>query len=113
MIGRDFVGWTNDSRQAYWSIGRSFLQWDPVVADSMDKIKQRTDSIRGDSLKGDGFKALADSVQKRLRARSDSLSKQPAYEPQRVDVSIRVPRDIPRGTVGLRGARIISMRGDG
>jgi len=112
MIGGDFVGWTNDSRQAYWSIGRSFLKWDPVVADSMDKVKQRTDSIRGDSLKGDSFKALADSVQKRLRARSDSLSKQPAYEPQRVDVSIRVPRDIPRGTVVLRGARIISMKGD-
>jgi len=35
-------------------------------------------------------------VQKRLRARSDSLSKQPAYEPARVDVTIRVPRDIPR-----------------
>jgi len=78
----------------------------------MDKVKARTDSIRADSLKGDAFKALADSVQKRLKARSDSLSKQPAYEPQRVDVAIRVPRDIPRGTVVLRGARIVSMKGD-
>src|SRR5437879_2641309 len=112
MIGGDFIGWTNDGRQAFWSIGRSFLKWDPVVADSMDKVKQRTDSIRADSLKGDSFKALADSVQKRLRARSDSLAKQPAYEPQRVDVSIRLPRDIPRGTVVLRGARIVSMKGD-
>ena len=112
MIGGDFVGWTNDGRQAYWSIGRSFLKWNPALADSMDKVKQRSDSIRADSLKGDAFKALADSVQKRLRARSDSLSKQPAYEPARVDVTIRVPRDIPRGTVVLRGARIISMKGD-
>jgi len=112
MIGGDFLGWTNDGRLAFWSIGRSFLKWDPVVADSMDKVKQRTDSIRADSLKGDSFKALADSVQKRLRARSDSLSKQPAYEPQRVDVAIRVPRDIPRGTVVLRGARIVTMKGD-
>src|SRR6266511_3695433 len=112
MIGGDFIGWTNDGRQAFWSIGRSFLKWDPAVADSMDKIKARTESIRADSLKTDAFKALADSVQKRLRARSDSLAKQPAYEPQRVDVAIRVPRDIPRGTVVLRGARIISMKGD-
>src|SRR6267378_2568260 len=95
MIGGDFVGWTNDGRQAYWSIGRSFLKWNPALADSMDKVKQ-----------------LADSVQKRLRSRSDSLSKQPAYEPARVDVTIHVPRDIPRGTVVLRGARIISMKGD-
>ena len=112
MIGGDFLGWTNDGRQAYWSIGRSFLRWDPAVADSMDKIKQRTDSIRADSLKTDAFKALPDSVQKRLRSRSDSLGKQPAYEPQRTDVTIRVPRDVPKGSVVLRGARIISMKGD-
>jgi Tol biopolymer transport system component len=112
MIGGGFIGWTNDGRQAYWSIGRSFLKWDPAVADSMDKIKSRVDSVRADSLKGDAFKALADSVQKRLRSRADSLSKQPAYEPQRVDVTIRVPRDLPQGTVVLRGARIVSMKGD-
>ncbi len=112
MIGGDFIGWTNDGRQAFWSIGRSFLRWDPAVADSMDKVKARTDSIRADSLKGDAFKALADSVQKRLRARADSLAKQPAYEPVRLDVAIRVPRDIPRGTVVLRGARIVTMKGD-
>jgi hypothetical protein len=112
MVGGDFVGWTNNGRQAFWSIGRSFLRWDPAVADSMDKIKQRTDSIRADSLKTDAFKALADSVQKRLRSRSDSLSKQPAYDPERIDVSIRVARDVPQGTVVLRGARIISMKGD-
>ena len=112
MVGGDFVGWTPDGRQAYWSIGRSFLRWDPAVADSMDRMKQRADSIRADSLKTDAFKALADSVQKRLRARSDSLGKQPAYEPQRIDVAIRVPRDVPQGTVVLRGARIISMKGD-
>jgi len=112
MIGGEFIGWTSDGKQAYWSTGRSFMRWDPVVADSMDKLKARVDSIRADSLKGDAFKALADSVQKRLRARNDSLTKQPAYEPQRVDVSIRVPRDIPRGTAVLRGARIVTMKGD-
>jgi Tol biopolymer transport system component len=112
LVGGDFIGWTPSGRQAFWSIGRSFLRWDPAVADSMDKIKQRTDSIRADSLKTDAFKALADSVQKRLRSRSDSLSKQPAYEPERIDVSIRVARDVPQGTVVLRGARIISMKGD-
>jgi len=112
MIGGEFIGWTSDGKQAFWSAGRSFLKWDPVVADSMDKLKQRTDSIRSDSLKGDAFKALPDSVTKKMRARADSLSKLPAYEPQRVDVAINVPRDIPRGTVVLRGARIITMKGD-
>ena len=42
----------------------------------------------------------------------DSLAKLPAYEGERVDVTIHVPRDVPRGSVVLRGARIISMKGD-
>jgi hypothetical protein len=112
MIGGDFTGWTTDGRQAYWSIGRSFFRFDPATADSADKTKARADSLRADSLKSDSVKALPDSVQKRLKARSDSLGKVPAYEAARVDVSIRVPRDIPRGTVVLRGARIVSMKGD-
>jgi len=40
MIGGDFIGWTNDGRQAFWSIGRSFLKWDAAAADSMDKVKR-------------------------------------------------------------------------
>src|SRR6185503_11302018 len=35
-----------------------------------------------------------------------------AYEPQRYDVEIKVPKDKPTGTVVLRGARLITMKGD-
>jgi Tol biopolymer transport system component len=34
------------------------------------------------------------------------------YEAKRVDVTIRVPRDRPSGTVVLRGARLLTMKGD-
>jgi Tol biopolymer transport system component/imidazolonepropionase-like amidohydrolase len=111
-VGGDFAGWTADGRHAYWSIGRTFFRWDPAVADSAARLKARADSVRADSLKSDSAKALPDSVQKRLKARSDSLAKLPAYEPVRVDVAIRAPRDVPRGTVVLRGARIVPMKGD-
>src|SRR5207237_3744951 len=84
----------------------------PATADSLGKIKVRTDSLRADSLKSDTGKAFPDSVQKRLKARSDSLAKLPAYEGQRVNVTIHAPRDIPHGTVVLRGARIVTMKGD-
>ena len=111
-VGGDFIGWAPDAKSVYWSIGRTFFRYDPVVADSLGKIKVRADSIRADSLKSDSVKAKPDSVQKRLKARSDSLAKLPAYEPPRVDVTIRAPRDVPHGTVVLRGARIVSMKGD-
>ncbi len=111
-VGGDFIGWAADGKLAHWSIGRSFFRYDPVAADTADRRKAQVDSVRADSLKGDAFKALPDSVQKRLKARSDSLAKLPAYQAQRVDITIRAARDVPRGTVVLRGARIISMKGD-
>jgi imidazolonepropionase-like amidohydrolase len=40
------------------------------------------------------------------RAEADS-----AYRPDELRVSVTVPRDVPRGTVVLRGARVITMRG--
>ena len=111
-VGGDFIGWAADGKTVHWSIGRTFFRYDLAAADSANTPKMRADSLRADSLKGDAFKALADSVQKRLRARNDSLTKLPAYRPLRVDVTIRATRDVPRGTVVLRGARIVSMKGD-
>lgn len=107
-IGGDFIGWAADGKTVYWSVGRSFFRYDPAVADSLGKAKVRTDSIRADSLK-QATKEKPDSLGK---ARIDSLAKLPAYEAERVDVTVRVPRDVPRGTMVLRGARIVSMKGD-
>ena len=107
-VGGDFIGWAADGRAAYWSIGRSFFRYVPALGDSLAKLKVRTDSIRADSLK-QATKEKPDSVGK---ARVDSLAKLPAYEAERVDVTIRARRDVPRGSVVLRGARIISMKGD-
>jgi Tol biopolymer transport system component len=111
-IGGDFIGWSADGKLATWSIGASFFRWDAVVADSMQRAKAVTDSIRGDSLK----KAEADSTRPKpdsaAKARVDSLTKLPAYEGLRTDVVIRVPRDVPHGSVVLRGARVITMDGD-
>ena len=111
-IGGDFIGWSLDGKVATWSIGASFFRYDPAVADSLDKAKATTDSIRADSLK----KAEADSTKPKpdsaAKARVDSLAKLPAYEGLRTDVVIRATRDEPRGTVVLRGARVITMKGE-
>ncbi len=109
-VGGDFIGWSRDAKQAFWSIGRTFFRYDPAAADAADKNKAAIDSARTDSLKPDSARGWKpDSA---FRARIDSLKKAPAYDPPHVDVAITAARDIPRGTVVLRGARVITMRGD-
>ena len=105
-IGGDFIGWAVGGRSVHWSLGRSFFRYLPAVADSLVKIKVVTDSARADSLKA------LEKPDSAAKARVDSLANLPAYEPERVDVAVRVPRDVPRGSVVLRGGRIITMKGD-
>jgi len=106
-VGGDFIGWAVDGKSVTWALGRSFFRYRMATADSLAKVKASADSARADSVKSQGAKP--DSA---FKARVDSLAKQPAYEAERVDLTIRVPRDVPRGSVVLRGARIISMKGD-
>ncbi|HSB53478.1 MAG TPA: amidohydrolase family protein, partial [Gemmatimonadales bacterium] len=106
-IGGDFIGWSGDSRSVNWSIGRSFFRYRIPVADSLARLKASADSARADSVKTLGAKA--DSA---FKARVDSLAKQPAYQADRLDIVIKVPRDVPHASVIFTGARIITMKGD-
>lgn len=93
-VGGDFIGWEKDGTSAYYSIGRSFFQYDWAAAESMKKAKaakkRETDAKEDDKDK----------------------TKELAFEAKRVDVEIIAQKDKPKGTVALRGARIITMNGD-
>ena len=108
-VGGDFVSWSADGRYIEWSIGRSYFRYDPAVGDSLNRLKVSADSARADSLQKMEAAGKADTAAK---SRADSIAKLPAYEGERFDVTIRAPRDVPRGTVVLRGARIVTMKGD-
>jgi imidazolonepropionase-like amidohydrolase len=95
-IGGDFIGWAADGRIVYYSIGKSYFQYDLHLADSL-----RADSV-------------AASRKAAVGAKADSVPPKPrlVYEPFRADVVITTEKDRPRGTVVLSGARLITMKGD-
>ncbi|MGH7501999.1 MAG: amidohydrolase family protein [Longimicrobiales bacterium] len=109
-VGGDFVGWRNDGAVAHYSIGRSFFQYDLAMADSL-----RADSTaraRADSARTRADTARSNPADSAAAAAQDSSVSNVAYEPHRVDIEITAPKDKPRGTLVLRGARLITMRGD-
>ena len=109
-VGGDFANWSRDGKFIEWSIGRSYFRYDPIVGDSLDRLKNSADSTRADSIQKAA--ARGEKADTAAKARADSIAKLPAYEGQRLDITIKAPRDVPRGTVVLRGARVITMRGD-
>jgi Tol biopolymer transport system component len=112
LVGGDFVGWRGDGAVAHWSIGRSFFQTDvaaleTAVADSvaLARTERAARDAAGEEEAAPDSLAAADDP-------DDTDDDGPAYEPTRVDIELVMEKDRPRGTVVLRGARIITMRGD-
>lgn len=82
-----------------------------------DSLKALLDSLTARSPKVDSAKVKADSVAKADSAKADTTKgkntkkDKPGYKPTEVRVKVEVPRDIPRGTVVLRGGRAVTMKG--
>lgn len=96
-IGGEFPAWGADGRKVFWSIGNALVTYD------LDRAKAVEDSIRAARRS-----APADSARP-AAARADSTDS--GYKPTEVRIQVQGSRDIPRGTVVLRGGRAITMRG--
>src|SRR5690606_13892013 len=110
-----------DSLKAVRARADSISKADGAVPDS---LTARINALRADSIKvkADSIIARVDS----MRLRADSLLRRAeaarlgqdtippdttkGYEPDEKRITVTLPRDIPRGTVVLRGGRVITMK---
>ena len=96
-VGGDFLGWTNDGKSLYWSLGHSFFTYDlATAARAIADSTQKADSLAKTGAKPD----------------TSAAAKHPAYTAVRRDVVITTPKDRPTGVIALRGARIVTMKGN-
>ena len=85
-IGGEFPSWSKDGRTVYWSIGNAFVSY------NLDRAQAVDDSLR--------------------RAHADSAAMATGkYHPIEQRFSVTASRDIPQGTVVLRGAKVVTMKG--
>ncbi|MEZ4421837.1 MAG: amidohydrolase family protein [Gemmatimonadota bacterium] len=86
----EFARWSPDGRSVHYSLGNAHFLYDLQAARAF------ADSV-------DDARAAADSAGARADAR---------YTPAEHRVRITAERDLPTGTAVLRGARVITMRGE-
>ncbi|MEX2273841.1 MAG: amidohydrolase family protein, partial [Vicinamibacterales bacterium] len=120
-VGGDFIGWTPDSRAAYFSIGRSFFLHDIATqaeVDAANRAKAETEAERAAAAPAEKPGAAtpapdaADKPQAEKKPAAPPKIPTLEYEPHRVDVEIIIDKDKPQGTIALRNARLITMKGD-
>ena len=104
-IGGEFPTWSRDGKKVTWALGNAVWTYD------LDRAKVVEDSLKADAKAKAAVKP--DSTKKDSTAKADSTKKEkPGYKPAEVRVAVSAPRDIPRGTVVLRGAKAVTMKGN-
>ena len=99
-IGGEFPFWSADSRKVHWAIGNAFVSYD------LERARELEDSVRRTARPTD---RPADSA----AARADTTKRAPArYRPDERRIHVTGKRDIPQGTLVLRGVRAITMKGN-
>lgn len=138
-IGGEWPAWEADGKKIHWSLGNGHWVYDTerakFVEDSVKaakkvETKRIADSVAALAKLGPEAKKLADSLAKKSKdsltalfkkdtalARKDSiakaeLKKKEKYTPDERQVKVYYAKDIPTGTVLLKNARIVTMRGD-
>ena len=101
-VGGDFIGWSNDGTSAFYSIGHSWFQYNVRTGEA---------AIRDSVARADSIATSAPSTGG-VSARDTTKKLSMAYEARRTDVTITAAKDKPRGAVVLKGARLVTMKGD-
>ncbi len=104
VIGGQFPAWESDGRTIQWSVANAHFVYnlDDAVAFE-DSVEAAEDAEAADT---------ADAADAADEADEAEDEEDVAYEPEEVRIEVEVARDIPQGTVVLRGARVVTMRGD-
>lgn len=137
-IGGEFPAWEANGKKVHWSlgnghwvydVGRAEFVEDSVKAAKKAKILDDADSVSTLKAKGPDALKLADSLAKaekerikelfktdKEKAKADSIHKaelkeKESYKPAEHQVKVYFAKDTPSGSILLKNARIVTMKG--
>jgi hypothetical protein len=106
-IGADYFTWTDEGRTLTWAIGATFYRRTFDSIDFTPEPREREPGGGGEA----GDRPAADRPDPGATAgRKDALDLDKAVEA--VTVTLELPRAAPRGSIVLRRATVITMKGD-
>jgi Tol biopolymer transport system component len=104
-IGGQFPAWSKDARKIHWSIGNAHVVYDLDAKEAYD------DSVKAKK-EQEKEEAEGESETDEEEASSDKKEKDEGYKPVEMRIEVKAKRDTPEGTLVLRGATVITMKGD-
>lgn len=125
-IGADYFGWADDGKTVAWAVGASYFR-EPISAISLEQPKEeKKEDENKDDEKDAGAAGTAKSAvtkqefagdkQEKAEDKKDEKKPEKLKEQdknvQEIAVDLEMPRRTPKGTIVLRGATVVTMKGD-
>ena len=121
-IGADYFAWADDGKTITWAVGSSLFR-EPVSAVSFEPPKdEKKDGEKkdGDAKDADKKDAAAPSADAKKEDKKDDKKEEKKPEKlkeqdknvEEIAVVLEVPRKTPKGTLVLRGATVVTMKGE-
>jgi Tol biopolymer transport system component len=117
-IGADYFGWADDGKTITWAVGSSYFR-EPLSAISFEPPKdEKKAGPAKDGEKKDSADAKKDDPDKNEgQNKKDEKKEEKKLKEQdknviEIAVDLEVPRKTPKGTIVLRGATVVTMKGD-
>ncbi len=102
-IGGQFPSWNTSGDVVFWSIGNAFFTYDLEEAKTVEKRLEEAQKAK----KEEGEKEENEEGNDEEKEKEEE-----GYKPDEIRVKVEVSRDIPKGSILLQNARIITMKGD-
>ncbi|MGH7467873.1 MAG: amidohydrolase family protein [Longimicrobiales bacterium] len=106
-IGADYFGWAENGKTVFWAIGSTIFRrpFDSIVwRDSAAAAAARDTTARRDTTAARDTTRRAQAVARKVKDEDPGV--------ERFDVNLTFPRAKPSGTVVLRNATVITMKGN-
>ena len=108
-IGGQFPAWNWSGSSVHWSIGNGHFMYDLEEAAEQRRAQKKYDRENKQD-KGDEEEENGEDEESGKDSEDPDRPKD--YKPEELRINIKANRDIPTGTLVLRGARAITMNGD-
>jgi len=102
IMGGEFPAWGSNSEKVHWSLGSSHFVY------NLSEGKAFKDSLAQAKKNEKNAEKKNDSIKKK----DDKKKETPKFKADEYDIKVGFKKSIPKGTILLKGGRIITMKGE-
>ncbi len=106
IMGGEFPAWSADNKKVHWSLGSSHFRYD------LEAGKKFNDSLAAAKKKEEELKKAEKKLDATKTDEEKDKKKDPKFEAEEFKIKVTYTKDIPKGTLLLKGGRIITMEGN-